>query len=64
MTLDDYVIGKTPSFCACVEVKKPEHGQICKVRQLSNLVFIMENQNQNPTVRYRFTQKFGDDDRY
>ncbi|VFS35248.1 hexulose 6 phosphate synthase [Salmonella enterica subsp. enterica serovar Typhimurium] len=29
---------------------------------LQNLVFIMENQNQNPTVRYRFTQKFGDDD--
>lgn len=62
MTLDDYVIGKgTASFCACVEVKTRTWANMQGATALKFGIYYGKSKS-DPTVRYRFTQKFGDDD--
>lgn len=62
MTLDDYVIGKgTASFCACVEVKTRTWANMQGATALKFGIYYGKSKS-DPAVRYRFTQKFGDDD--
>ena len=59
ITLDEYVIGKgTASFCACVEAKTKAWANI-QGATASKFGIYFGKTKSNPTMQYRFTQKFG-----
>lgn len=59
ITLDDYVIGKgTASFCACVEAKTKAWANMQGATANKFGIYFGKTKS-DPTIRYRFTQKFG-----
>jgi len=62
LELDDYVIGKgTPSFCACVEAKSRTWANIQGSTAFKFGIYYGKT-NSDPQKKYRFTEKFGDNE--
>ena len=60
ISLDEYVIGKgTASFCACVEAKTKAWANVQGATANKFGIYFGKTKS-DPTMKYRFTQKFGD----